>query len=81
MEMHNIDLPNKKNERKYCPEGLEPVYLAVSGDIVAMFVVGMTANPEMPLNAEDTSVKRHNCACSYYRFSCNGRKPCGYIRA
>lgn len=47
MEMHNIDLPNKKNERKYCPEGLEPVYLAVSGDIVAMFVVGMTANPEI----------------------------------
>lgn len=47
MEMHNIDLPNKKNERKYCPEGLEPVYLAVSGEIVAMFVVGMTANPEI----------------------------------
>lgn len=47
MEMHNIDLPNKKNERKYCPEGLEPVYLAVSGEVVAMFVVGMTANPEI----------------------------------
>lgn len=47
MEMHNIDLPNKKNERKYCPEGLELVYLAVSGEIVAMFVVGMTANPEI----------------------------------
>lgn len=47
METHNIDLPNKKNERKYCPEGLEPVYLAVSGEIVAMFVVGMTANPEI----------------------------------
>lgn len=47
METHSIDLPNKKNERKYCPEGLEPVYLAVSGEIVAMFVVGMTANPEI----------------------------------
>ena len=42
METHSIDLPNKKN-----PEGLEPVYLAVSGEIVAMFVVGMTANPEI----------------------------------
>lgn len=47
METHSIDLPNKKNERKYCPEGLESVYLAVSGEIVAMFVVGMTANPEI----------------------------------
>lgn len=47
METHSIDLPNKKNERKYCPEGLEPVYLAVSGEVVAMFVVGMTANPEI----------------------------------
>lgn len=47
METHSIDLPNKKNEHKYCPEGLEPVYLAVSGEIVAMFVVGMTANPEI----------------------------------
>ena len=47
METHSIDLPNKKNEQKYCPEGLEPVYLAVSGEIVAMFVVGMTANPEI----------------------------------
>lgn len=47
METHSIDLPNKKKEHKYCPEGLEPVYLAVSGEIVAMFVVGMTANPEI----------------------------------
>ena len=47
MQMHNIDLPNKKNEQKYCPEGYEPVYLAVSGEVVAMFVIGMTPNSEI----------------------------------
>lgn len=47
MQMHNIDLPNKKNEQKYCPEGYEPVYLAVSGEVVAMFVISMTPNPEI----------------------------------
>lgn len=57
MEMHNIDLPNKKNERKYCPEGLEPVYLAVSGEIVAMFVVGMTANPEIQATLSELQSK------------------------
>ena len=47
MQMHNIDLPNKKNEQKYCPEGYEPVYLAISGEVVAMFVIGMTPNSEI----------------------------------
>lgn len=47
MQTHNIDLPNKKNEQKYCPEGYEPVYLAVSGEVVAMFVISMTPNPEI----------------------------------
>jgi len=47
MQMHNIDLPNKKNEQKYCPEGYEPVYLAVSGEVVAMFVISMTPNSEI----------------------------------
>lgn len=57
MEMHNIDMPNKKNERKYCPEGLEPVYLAVSGEVVAMFVVGMTANPEIQSTLKELQSK------------------------
>ena len=57
METHNIDLPNKKNERKYCPEGLEPVYLAVSGEVVAMFVVGMTANPEIQTTLKELQSK------------------------
>ena len=47
MQTHNIDLPNNKNEQKYCPEGCEPVYLAVSGEVVAMFVIRMTANTEV----------------------------------
>lgn len=57
METHNIDLPSKKNERKYCPEGLEPVYLAVSGEVVAMFVVGMTANPEIQTTLKELQSK------------------------
>ncbi len=50
MHTHDIDLPSTKNESKYCPEGCEPVYLAVSGEIVAMFVIGLKAN---------TQVKQH----------------------
>lgn len=47
MEMHHIDLPSVKNENKYCGDEFEPVYLAVSGEVVAMFVIGMSANPEI----------------------------------
>ncbi len=47
MHTHDIDLPSTKNESKYCPEGCEPVYLAVSGEIVAMFVIGLKANTEV----------------------------------
>lgn len=47
MHTHDIDLPSAKNESKYCPDGCEPVYLAVSGEIVAMFVIGLKANAEV----------------------------------
>ena len=47
METHNIDLPSLKNENKYCSSEFEPVYLAVSGEVVAMFVIGMSPNPEI----------------------------------
>ncbi len=46
MKTHHIDLPSEKSESKYSG-GLEPVYLAVSGEIVAMFVIGMSPNKEV----------------------------------
>ncbi len=47
MKTHHIDLPALKSEAKYCTDGMEPVYLAVSGEIVAMFVISMTPNKEV----------------------------------
>ena len=47
LELHDIDLPSKKNEQKYCPDGCEPIYLAVSGEVAAMFAVSLMANPEI----------------------------------
>ncbi len=48
MTMHHIDLPSTKSERKHCAaESDEVVYLAVGGEVVAMFIICMTANPEV----------------------------------
>lgn len=47
MQTHNIDLPSEKKESKYCPDDCEAVYLAVSGEIVALFVITLSANTEI----------------------------------
>lgn len=47
MQTHDIDLPSEKKENKYCPDDCEAVYLAVSGEIVALFVISMSANQEI----------------------------------
>ena len=47
MQTHSIDLPSEKKESRYCPEGCEPVYLAVGGEVVALFVFSLSANTEI----------------------------------
>lgn len=47
MQTHSIDLPSEKKESRYCPEGCEPVYLAVGGEVVALFVFALSANTEI----------------------------------
>lgn len=47
METHHIDIPSLSSEKKYCEDGFEPVYLAVSGEVVIMFVIGMMPNNEV----------------------------------
>ena len=79
MHTHDIDLPSAKNESKYCPDGCEPVYLAVSGEIVAMFVIGMKPNTEVKqhlqslvkeritvlIHTTDSLVRRDNIAALF----------------
>lgn len=42
---HNVEAPNRESELKYRHDNRQIMYLAVSGKIAAMFVVGYKANP------------------------------------
>lgn len=45
MAAHNIAIPPRSNEAKYVSEGWEVTYLAVSGELCAMFIIGYEARP------------------------------------
>lgn len=47
MKNHNIKVPNVSKEHKYIKEGTEGVYLAISGEIVALFLIEMRPNQEV----------------------------------
>ncbi len=47
LQKYDIDPPPIEVEMKYVKEGNLPVYLAVSGKLFAMFVVGYRADPEV----------------------------------
>ncbi len=54
MSTHHIELPSAKAERKHCAsDSDEVVYLAVGGEVVAMFIICMTANPEIKSSLQE----------------------------
>lgn len=44
---HNVDVPAESFEQKYTRKGRKAMYLAVGGDIVAMFVFSYSADPDL----------------------------------
>lgn len=44
---HNVSVPKESFEQKYTRKGRKALYLAVSGKIVAMFVVSYSADPDL----------------------------------
>lgn len=44
---HGVSVPNEKFEIKYTGKNKKALYLAVDGEIIAMFVVGYTADPDL----------------------------------
>ncbi len=47
MKHHGIKVPDIRKERKYCSENGDVVYLAVSGETVAMFFIEIIPNSEI----------------------------------
>ena len=47
MKNHNIDVPSEDYENKYVVSGREPIYLANSGELTAMFIVSYNPTPEI----------------------------------
>lgn len=52
LQKHDVDPPPIELEMKYVPSGHMPVYLAVSGKLFAMFIVGYGANEEVAQTLE-----------------------------
>lgn len=44
---HNVDAPSKAEEKEFCKDGCEVLYLAVEGKTAAMFVVEYAANARL----------------------------------
>lgn len=44
---HNVDAPTKAEEKEFCKDGCEVLYLAVEGKTAAMFVVEYAANARL----------------------------------
>lgn len=44
---HGVQVPKESFERKYTVRGRKAVYLAVNGNIIAMFIVSYSADPEL----------------------------------
>lgn len=44
---HGVSVPNEKFEIKYTGKNRKALYLAVDGEIIAMFVVGYNADPDL----------------------------------
>lgn len=47
MQNHSIDLPPVSKEKKYAAGGRSVMYLSVSGELSALFILDMKANPEV----------------------------------
>lgn len=44
---HNVDAPSKAEEKEFCKDGCEVLYLAIEGKTAAMFVVEYAANARL----------------------------------
>ncbi|MBR0413241.1 MAG: hypothetical protein IJI47_06730 [Eubacterium sp.] len=47
MSHHGVSLPAKNFEKKYTIKGREALYLAINGNIAAMFIVSYSADPDL----------------------------------
>jgi hypothetical protein len=44
---HGVSVPKKSYEEKYTVKGRKAVYLAIGGEIIAMFIVSYSADPDL----------------------------------
>ncbi|MBQ9228103.1 MAG: hypothetical protein IJ168_04645 [Eubacterium sp.] len=47
LQHHGVNVPKKSYEEKYTVKGRKAVYLAVGGEIIAMFIVSYSADPDL----------------------------------
>lgn len=47
LQHHGVNVPKKSYEEKYTIKGRKAVYLAIGGEIIAMFIVSYSADPDL----------------------------------